>query len=316
MEVSGFVFSALAVASLFKTCIELFDYFELGKSHVYDHQLAGTKMCLLKARLSAWGVSVNVGLPIPTPGSSHHISYQHWTEEQDVIARGLSGIKDLFEDAASLSEKYRLLPQRTRRVKAILSSPHRSEDSLLHSSRTSSIGWTFLRKRTVWAIHDKSKFDAFIADLSFLINNLEKITEHIEMASSSKQPASTDEPGERSRRSVDTHLKHPKTKQVDHSNSSKNSSAQHYSLDFYQLTKDKNGHTYTGNQIVTGIAVMGTVGKSDRKHIYTGSQVVKQRGFGVMGDVSVDAAVHLQEQNGIHEKELDAYVDEMELDSD
>jgi hypothetical protein len=316
MDVSGFVFSTLTVASLFKTCIELFDYFELGKNHVYDHQLAGTKMCLLKARLSAWGVSVNLGNPDLGPGGGHHTSYQHWTEEQDIITRGLSSIKNLFEDAAVLSEKYRIVPQRTRRVKAILSSAHRSEDSLTHHSKTSFIDWAFLRKRTVWAIHDKQKFDAFIADLSFLIDNLEKVTEHIEMASSSKQSAGTKESGERSQPSVDTRPKNSKEKQVDLSKSSKNAFAGHCSLNLDQLAKEMNGNVYIGNQIVTDISVMGSVGTSDRRHIYTGSQEVKRHGFAVMGDISVAAAVNLREQKEMLDKQPGVRVEKMDVDYD
>jgi Prion-inhibition and propagation len=316
MDVSGFVFSALTVASLFKTCIELFDYFELGKNHVYDHQLAGTKICLLKARLSAWGVSVNLGDPDPAPSGGHHTSYQHWTEEQDVIMRGLSSIKDLFEDAAVLSEKYRLVPQRTRRVKAILFSAYRSEDSLPHHSKTSSTAWAFLRKRTVWAIHDKQKFDAFIADLSFLIDNLEKVAEHIEMAFSSKQLVGAKESSERSQPSVDTRPKHSKGKQIDLSNSAKIAFVGNSSLNIHQLAKGMDGNIYTGDQTVTEISVMGAVGKSDRRHIYTGSQDVKRHGFAVMGDISVAAAVHLRERREMLDKELDARVEEMDLEYD
>lgn len=56
------------------------------------------------------------------------------------------------------------------------------------------------------------------------------------------------------------------------------------------------GHVFTGNQkIIKAAAVMGSVGKTDKRHMYTGNQTVMHSGFSVMGDVSSRAAVDLQE---------------------
>lgn len=48
---------------------------------------------------------------------------------------------------------------------------------------TSRSSLSLLRRRILWAIHDKSKFDNLIQDLSFLIENLEKVTERLQMPS-------------------------------------------------------------------------------------------------------------------------------------
>ena len=180
-DVSGLVIGAIALASLFSTCIELFDCFELGRNYAYDYQLACTKLGLLRARLSRWGLSLH----IEAPGHELPSLRKHWPEERDVIGRSLLGIKTIFSDSSLLAQKYKLLPKRTRKP-VTFALPLRSSTSPQIDSATtlptaSSSNWSFLRKRTLWAIHDKGKFDRLIQDLSFLIENLEKVTDRIHM---------------------------------------------------------------------------------------------------------------------------------------
>jgi hypothetical protein len=179
-EASGLVLGAIALASLFQTCVELFNCFELGRNQAYDYQLACTKLCLLRARLSACGVTLKLG----NPGHEHPSLRQHWTEEQDVVARSLFGIKEIFENASLLAEKYKLTPRRSRAFRSILS--HRSKVLETDAGGPESVevvttSSASLRKRSVWAIHGKQKFDDFIQNLSFLIENLEKVKSRIEM---------------------------------------------------------------------------------------------------------------------------------------
>jgi len=62
-------------------------------------------------------------------------------------------------------------------------------------------------------------------------------------------------------------------------------------LNLQQLAPQMSGRIYTGNQeIMKAADVMGSVGKTDKRHIYTGDQTVTHNGFGVMGDVSTKAA--------------------------
>lgn len=80
-EASGLVIGAIAMASLFSTCVDLFDRFELGRDHADDYDIACTKMCLLKARFSDWGFSLNLGVP----GREHPALRRYWIDEQDVV---------------------------------------------------------------------------------------------------------------------------------------------------------------------------------------------------------------------------------------
>ncbi|ETN39748.1 uncharacterized protein HMPREF1541_05974 [Cyphellophora europaea CBS 101466] len=180
-EVTGLVVGTIGLAALFQTCVELFDCFELGRNYASDYQLACTKLDLLQARLSHWGGVLSVDLP----GCEHPALRQNWPDEQHVIARSLNGIKDIFRNATILAEKYK---SSARRVKIP------SIRSLQKQESAAAIGepaqlirlsrWSLIGKRTLWAIHDKSKFDGFIDDLRFLIENLEKVQIRITMSGS------------------------------------------------------------------------------------------------------------------------------------
>ena len=292
-EASGLVIGAIAMASLFSTCIDLFDRFELGRNYAYDYEMACTKMCLLKARLSDWGVSLNLGVP----GRECPTLRQHWTEEQDVVGRSLFGIKEIFENASLLAEKYKLIPERPGTVKnVILHGPKRAESDSTepNSPKSTKTRWSQFRKRTVWAIHDKQKFDTFIENLSFLIENLEKVTKRIEKRSSRQSPCTNQGeqlpmPDKKVR-----YRAQPKTSSRNGAATSGERPALPDSI--HGLAAQMAGNVYISNQeIVSAVGVMGNVGESKSRHIYTGTQTVMDHGFGVMGDVSESAAVNIQE---------------------
>jgi hypothetical protein len=292
-EASGLVIGAIAMASLFSTCIDLFDRFELGRNYAYDYEIACTKMCLLKARLSDWGISLNLGVP----GRECPALRQHWMEEQDVVGRSLFGIKEIFENASLLAEKYKLIPERPGIVKnVILHRPKQAESDSTeqNSPKCTETRWSQLRKRTVWAIHDKQKFDTFIENLSFLIENLEKVTKRIEKRSLKQNPCTNQ--GEQSP-TLDEKVRYRAQPKASSRNSAATSGERPALPDsIHRLAAQMSGNVYVSNQeIVSAVGVMGNVGESKSRHIYTGTQTVMDHGFGVMGDVSESAAVNMQE---------------------
>ncbi|MCJ1332644.1 hypothetical protein MMC10_009337 [Thelotrema lepadinum] len=185
-DVAGLVFGAVTVFSLYSTCVELFDVFELGKNYIYDYHLACTKISLLRARLSHWGDLLNIKIP----GSEHPVLRNNWPAERDIVGRSLFGIKNILGDTALLAEKYKLALNCAWKLKAP-SAPQASQSSVKPAStRSLSIStWSLLRKRTSWAIRDKDKFDNLIQDLSFFVENLEKVTERYQMPPESSNTA-------------------------------------------------------------------------------------------------------------------------------
>lgn len=292
-DASGLVIGAIAMASLFSTCIDLFDRFELGRNYAYDYGLACTKMCLLKARLSDWGISLN----LKVPGREHPALRRHWTEEKDVVGRSLLGIKEIFENASLLAEKYRLSPEPLRTLRSVVldrSTETVSESPEPNSARITGSRWTSLRKRTVWAIHDKQKFDNFIENLSFLIENLEKVTERVKMRSSNQ--SSVGSQYEKSSTSEERSTSQARPGFSSKQRAERNGQTSVMPDAIQRLAAQMSGNVYTSNQdILNAVGIMGNIGGSKKRHIYTGTQTVMVNGFGVMGDVSEMAAASMQE---------------------
>ncbi|ERF72210.1 hypothetical protein EPUS_02097 [Endocarpon pusillum Z07020] len=192
-EAVGLALGTVALASLFSACVELINYFELGKSYEYDYDLACLKLYVLKARLDTCGKT----LSIDDAAHESHRLRQHWSQEQDVIIRSLLGIKNIIGNAEVLKDKYRLVPHKPNG----LSNFHtiRTKDyNSLGSSRPpkSSRRLSLFRRSTIWAIRDRQKFDALLNDMEFFISNVELVVSRL-MA---KQPK------EKDRRPVDPHV--------------------------------------------------------------------------------------------------------------
>ena len=60
MESIGFGISIVALASLFSTCVECFDYFRLGQAFDRDFEILLVQLDLEKFRLLNWGNSVGI----------------------------------------------------------------------------------------------------------------------------------------------------------------------------------------------------------------------------------------------------------------
>ncbi len=305
-DVAGLMLGTVALASLFNACIELVERFELGRQHAYDYQIACTKVALLKARLSAWGVSVG----IDKPGYEHPALRQNWTAEQEVISRSLYAIKEIFENTSLLAEKYRLTSKRSRTFRSVVSHQVNelpSEPGNSTNPKHSATAWAVLRKQTIWAIHDKQKFDGFIQDISFLIVNLEKVTGRTIMATLENdlelvKPPQTPEPGKKAvvmapgnnlstvgKQAPPRQPIQPSTNPPTHFPRQR----EHFNIE--ETVTKLDGEVYTGSQYTNGGSlVMGNLGDSDqRRNLYAGSQTAIN-GFAVMGNVSVKAVSSLQ----------------------
>ena len=302
-DVTGLVISAVALASLFTTCIELFEYFELGRNYAYDHQLAITKLTLLKVRLAGWGLSLNV----KSPGHEDAGLRKSWPNEGDVVGRSLFGIKNIFEDASLLVDKYKLTPRRTRTFKPV---PPTGSDTLLPFTtdpkvkNATSSNWLHLRKRTKWAIHDKQKFDRFIDDLSFLIENLEKVNDRIGMSNDpganikvSRSPRTSQLSLLQTQDSSTTLLPFSHTSEAlerrDPRSYDMDGKSAH-AFDASKLASAMNASLYTGNQSNNeSMGIMGNTDQSTRNSVYSGSQTNTNKSIGVMGNTTAEAAAKL-----------------------
>ena len=170
-EAAGLALGGIALVSLFKSCVDLFEYFELGKSYHYDYHLASTKVRLLRARLNQWGDE----LQSQQTGEDDSLIC---SEKCTTITDSLLGIKEILGCTDKFGEKYGIDRRRVSILQQVVKLPlqlindreTRVEEH--YQKRSNSIS---LRRRTTWAIHDKRRFDLLIADLDFFITNLEKV---------------------------------------------------------------------------------------------------------------------------------------------
>jgi hypothetical protein len=181
-EPVGLTLGVVALVSLFSSCVELVNYFELGRSCEYDYSVACLKLSLLRSRLESWGHTLRVR------DTDHEAKAlrRSWLQEEDVVERSLLGIKSLFGDAELLKDKYKLMPRTSTTLSR--SQAPRSKSALAEKDQTSSrylskcSRFSLFRQSTKWAIRDKDKFDAFLHDLEFFISNLEHVQSRLEMS--------------------------------------------------------------------------------------------------------------------------------------
>ena len=275
-DLAGLLLGTVALASVFGSCVELFEWFELAQNHEYDYHIACTKLSLLYSRLKTWGASLGVA----ESGHEHPMLRQRWKEEREIIGRSLLGIKQIFEDAALLAGKYKLTAEVPRADQPTLPSQTKgllTEVADRRPPKTKTGFWRSLRKRTVWAIHDKQKFDGFIGDLSFLIANLETVGDRIAKSSSLKESITTNLP-------PNTYPPIPSC-----SKTSMRVEVKSKALDINALAKRLDGAVFIGNQraVESGTVLMGSIGKSDRgRNLHSGNQTASGNSLAVMGSIS------------------------------
>lgn len=183
-EAVGLALGTVALASLFTTCIECMEYFELSKNYEYDYNLACLKLSLLKSRLGTWGQTLGICVGCHA-GYEEKRLHLKWHREEAVIESSLQGIVDIFGNANILEDKYRLVPRKLRKVNhgpsRIGEGPAQESGKVKRYLLPIRIrGIALIRRSTIWAIRDKQKFDILIDDLDFLISNLEAISARTE----------------------------------------------------------------------------------------------------------------------------------------
>lgn len=158
-ETAGLAIGVIALASLFTTCLELLDYFELGRNYLYDYRLACTKTNILHERLSIWGCTTNI----------LHEDLQHPALRAPAVRDSLEVLRDILFHTEGLRKKYDL---------SLPIAKVTTESSAERARSRRLAVWTLqLRRRTTWSIRDKPKFDHLINEIGFLLENLEKVTD-------------------------------------------------------------------------------------------------------------------------------------------
>ena len=160
---------SIAVATLFTTCIECFEYFKAAKGFHQHFEFLLVKLEYQHERLLIWGDLAGIcNDKQPAVGPISESDHKR----QILTKRCLDSIKRFLEDTETLKTKYGLRPN----TPAGDTVPHSgiSNSALkrfrLRLSRQPQVP-SFLQK-TRWAIHDEGSFQKLVMDIRDLIDGL------------------------------------------------------------------------------------------------------------------------------------------------
>ncbi|KAM7189387.1 heterokaryon incompatibility protein s [Rhypophila sp. PSN 637] len=166
MELAGLVIGGVSLAGLFTTCVDCFEYIQLGRQFGRSYQTAVLRLDLLKLRLSRWASAVN--------DSGYCVSVQ--SEDEIVKVKEVLGqIIELFHETKKRSKKFKASDGGAGhdiRAEVDLDTDFESihlkmKDLALKRQNRSSFA-----KRASWALHEEKNFNRLIEDIEPLARDL------------------------------------------------------------------------------------------------------------------------------------------------
>ncbi|OIW33157.1 hypothetical protein CONLIGDRAFT_163383 [Coniochaeta ligniaria NRRL 30616] len=164
---------AVALASLFTTCLDCLDMIDAGRNFSRDLEIALAKLEAQRAIFLVWGNTVGLDN-----------SGNNFNEEllgpglQKTIQRLLCCIVSLFEDSKKFRKRYGL--KKATALDVACASEYASTGLEGYRSRLRLFQkQSSFTIKVRWAVHDKNKFTALIVDLKDLIHQLRDVTSSI-----------------------------------------------------------------------------------------------------------------------------------------
>jgi Prion-inhibition and propagation len=172
-EPFGIVAGAVGIATAFTTCVDCFEYTQLGRHFGRDFQTNLLTLNCARLRLTRWGRAVNIyndpklGRPDATPGEIR--------TAKDTLLQ----ILVLFADTEKISKKYKLSAKAGDDIStyttndmdpALMALNNKMRELAIKRQKGTS-----LLKTTSWALYHSSEFTELIQKVTTLIDNLEKL---------------------------------------------------------------------------------------------------------------------------------------------
>jgi Prion-inhibition and propagation len=194
MDATGLV---LSVAALWTTCVQIFDVVESGRRYGMDYEILRVKLEVERIRLFNWGEAVGLsgdvnGRDISTAGPSRvsttsraDVRLQR-KDVNDTVMTLLGYIQHVFENSERMQSAYGLLPA-TRggtqdgstvagsSSQLVLGAVFRKSYERLKRTARERQRTTTVARRTIWAIHDKKKFQAMVIEIRGFNDSLESL---------------------------------------------------------------------------------------------------------------------------------------------
>jgi len=175
-DLAGVITGGVALAALFTTCIDCFEYVQLGRDYGKNYQRSQLQLATVQVRLSRWGESVRImddrslqkfEVPLASPGEA-------------VLVQGILGeIIVVFEDMERVSRRMDS-QQGSRQSKPV--SPAIVDDkslvSLAERMRSLAIQRqknTSLSQKVKWALHGEKHLQRLLDDVQGFVQSLEDL---------------------------------------------------------------------------------------------------------------------------------------------
>lgn len=178
MEVTGLAVGTLGLASLFKTCLDLYDAFDCGSRHGVEYEILAVKVEVEKLRLALWGESMGFVRDANSDSTMRIvISDQLDPRLRDqrivkAVADVLHCMENLFRDTEKMKRRYGLQQDaalRDPRIealsgRALMSTFKQAYERFKLSAKTRQ-ATADLNTMAKWAVRDKKKFQRFVDEL-------------------------------------------------------------------------------------------------------------------------------------------------------
>ena len=177
-EAAGLAIGAVALASLFSTCIECFDYYQSAVDAEKEIKTALVSLDLEKTRLLIWGDQVGICK------TSARDRSPYLDKHENSITSTLEQLQRLLSDADEVRDTYGCVRIQTERQYGSL----RTRDDASRSFKRLFVSeWDIFKKkylpqasnlplRSRWAIRGSAKFRGLILDVRDLIDGLNPVS--------------------------------------------------------------------------------------------------------------------------------------------
>jgi hypothetical protein len=180
MEVASLTLNTVALATLFNSCVECFEYFSSGKNLEKEFSYLLIRLDFEKTQLLMWGNSSGI---LKVDIEERYTKFADLTVCK-LVEAALNAIQALLSDANALQQRYGV-QSTARPVKKLLINPNDLSANNMNLFRTA---WSRFCVRVVpersgastiartrWAIHDKAKFADLLETLSTFVEKLHKV---------------------------------------------------------------------------------------------------------------------------------------------
>ncbi|KAF6810604.1 small s protein [Colletotrichum plurivorum] len=171
-EAFGVVAGALSIAALFNSCVESFQYIQLGRRFEQDYEGYRLRLDVAQVRLSRWGQAVQIN------DSPRFVQLRLDDKEAQLAKSILEQIATLFESARRKSRQYEQAAENQALLvfddEAMGRTNQRLHEKLTQRFRTTR-KQPSLVKRTSWALYDARNLERLVGQISSFVEELEEL---------------------------------------------------------------------------------------------------------------------------------------------